>query len=279
LPGTEGAASPFWSPDGRYLGFAEGPRIKKIDIEGGLPQVIAESSAGNAGVGAWSKDGVIVFGSRTPNVGIRRVPATGGTPVEVTNVDMSAGENIHSFPFFLSDARHFLYYVASSRPEVQGIYIGSVDGPLKERPSRLVEASLGPVMTAADGPDTKLFFVRDGTLMAQSFNADTALLSGTPIPVAERIGNVGSFAFFSVVSNVLPTALVRQRRPICRSFPGWAARAIYSATSENRDDFRPPPFRCRLRRTAARRRSWLRAPRLPVLTSGRSSSRAGSRRA
>jgi Tol biopolymer transport system component len=202
LPGTEGAASPFWSPDSRYIGFAEGARLKKIDLAGGQPQIIAESPA-MVGVGAWGRDGVIVFGSRGGLGGIRRVADTGGDPVEVTTVAGEAGESLHSFPFFLPDGRRFLYFCASGRPEVQGIYVGSIDGSAAPRAPRLVAATMGPVIIAAEGQAPKLFFVRDGTLLAQSFDANRVQLSGTPTPVAERLGNIGSFAFFSVAANVL----------------------------------------------------------------------------
>ena len=202
LPGTAGAASPFWSPDGRQLGFAIGSSLKKIDVDGGPPQTIAESP-GAVGVGSWSRDNVIVFGSRGGSGGIRRVPATGGTPVEVTTVDVTGGESLHAFPFFLPDGRRFLYFVSASRAEGRGIYVGSIDGPAEQTPQRLVGSTLGPVQTGTDVSGTHLFFFRDGTLMAQRFDPDRLQLSGEANAVAERIGSVGSFAFFSVAGNVL----------------------------------------------------------------------------
>jgi Tol biopolymer transport system component len=202
LTGTAGAASPFWSPDGRQLGFALGSSLKKIDVDGGQPQAIAESP-NNVGVGSWSPDNVIVFGSRGGSGGIRQVPASGGTPVEVTTVDGARGEGLHSFPFFLPDGRRFLYFVSSIRPETQGIYVGSIDEPLGSRPERLVATTLGPAQIGTDASGTHLFFFRDGTLMAQRFDADRLQLTGETTAVAERVGSVGSFAFFSVAANVL----------------------------------------------------------------------------
>ena len=78
LPGTEGASFPFWSPDGRSLGFFANDKLKRIDVAGGVPLVVAD--APNARGGTWNADGVILF---APGVAapIVRVPARGG-PVE-----------------------------------------------------------------------------------------------------------------------------------------------------------------------------------------------------
>src|SRR5262249_8047771 len=76
LKGTERASDPFWSPDGRFIGFFSEGRLKKMDVIGGPPQPLSE--AVNNG-GSWSQDGVILFSLR--NAGpLYRIPASGGTP-------------------------------------------------------------------------------------------------------------------------------------------------------------------------------------------------------
>ena len=62
LPDTEGAVSPFWSPDSRFLGYAAGNDLKKIEIAGGPPQTLCTISQ-LVGTGTWSPDGVILFGT------------------------------------------------------------------------------------------------------------------------------------------------------------------------------------------------------------------------
>jgi serine/threonine protein kinase len=202
LPGTEGAGSPFWSPDSRYLGFGIGRTLKKIDVTGGPPQTLTEAPT-NVGVGAWSRDGVIVFGTRGLG-GIRRVVATGGPAVDLTTLDSARGESVHSFPFFLPDGRRFLYWRQSSRPELQGIYVGSIDKPAGEQDTTvLVTTTLGPI-AATSGPEGgRLLFLRNATLLAQPFDADRAQLSGDPVPIGEQIGSNGSFGFFSANADVL----------------------------------------------------------------------------
>ena len=76
VPGTEGAGSFFWSPDGRSLAFFAGNQLKRVDVAGGSATVICDAPTGNRG-GAWTPGGVIVFGS---TLGLQQVPATGGTP-------------------------------------------------------------------------------------------------------------------------------------------------------------------------------------------------------
>jgi TIR domain-containing protein/WD40 repeat protein len=81
LRSTERAANPFWSPDGTAIGFFADSKLKRIDLGGAAPQVLANTTETTTG-GTWNRDGVIVFGSFA--VGLMRVAATGGTPVAVT---------------------------------------------------------------------------------------------------------------------------------------------------------------------------------------------------
>jgi serine/threonine protein kinase/Tol biopolymer transport system component len=197
LAGTEGAIAPFWSPDSRFLAFGMGRELKKIEVAGGPAQTICTTPA-PAGSGAWSQDGVIVFGLRAVSP-IRRVPASGGVPAEVTVLDAARNETFHALPTFLPDGKHFLY-LRQGPTEVAGIYAGSLDAkPSEQSRERILATQL-----AAPYADGKLFFMREGTLMAQSFDASKLKLTGEPAPVAEHVGALGSSGFFSVSpSNVL----------------------------------------------------------------------------
>jgi serine/threonine protein kinase len=175
LAGTEDAHLPFWSPDSRSVGFFADINLKRIDISGGSAQTLA--TVGFHTGGAWSRDGVILFGSG-PRSQILRVPATGGEATPVTRVE-TPQQQLHGFPNFLPDGRHFLYHVWGS-PEARGVYVGQLD---ESRALRLLDADL-PAVYASSG---HLLFVRQGMLNAQLFDPVGLALTGDPFPVAERI--------------------------------------------------------------------------------------------
>jgi serine/threonine protein kinase/Tol biopolymer transport system component len=203
LPGTEGAWSPFWSPDGKYLAFAVDRALKKIDVNGGQPQTIAEITGSQVGLGSWNRDGTIIFGTR--GVGpIRRIPAAGGKIEDVTSIDPSRGETLHAFPAFLPDGRRFLYFRGSTKPEFQGVYLGSIDKPADQQDPRLVApATLGPVQFSTGPSGDRLLVFRDGIVTAQPFDMSRGQVSGDALNLAEHIGNSGSFAFFSAAAGVV----------------------------------------------------------------------------
>ncbi|MEQ1580766.1 MAG: TIR domain-containing protein [Steroidobacteraceae bacterium] len=195
LDGTDGATYPFWSPDGRSVGFFAGGALKRLDLGGGAPQTLAPAAAGRGG--AWSADGIILFG---PSLGspLMRVAAAGGNAVAITT--LGPQQRSHRFPQFLPDGRRFLFYV-QGEPDTAGVYLGVLDG---SAPTRL---------TAADGAGVHvssgwLLWVRAGTLMAQRLDLANAVLTGEAVTVAE--GVVTDSRYRSAVS-VAATGMVAYR--------------------------------------------------------------------
>ena len=83
LAGTEGATEPFWSPDGRAIGFFAGNGLKRIDLgTGGGGNSRSLAQVRSDGGGTWNADNIIVFGSRV--TGLMRVSASGGPARAVT---------------------------------------------------------------------------------------------------------------------------------------------------------------------------------------------------
>jgi Tol biopolymer transport system component len=196
LAGTEGAVSPFWSPDSRYLAFGVGNTLKKVDASAASPPQALCQAPGAVGSGSWNADGVIVFGGRGAG-SLQRCSASGGTTAAVTA--LSHGESFHTFPVFLPDGHHFVYLRAGS---AQGIYVGSLDvKPAEQSTKPIMESQLGVAFASSANPSGgRLLFLRDNTLMAQPFNIRRLELEGEPVPIAERVAQAGSAGWFSVSS-------------------------------------------------------------------------------
>jgi len=179
LQGTEGGEYPFWSPDSRSIGFFANNKLKRLEIDGGDPQSLANvvTPAG----GTWNRDGTILY-VPSENGGIFRVQATGGDPSAVT--PHRSPELAIRVPHFLPDGRHFLFYVAQGG-EPAGVYIGELGSDAMRR----ILSADGPALFGSD----QLWFVRESTLFAQRFNPSTQALSGPVIPVANNVSG-GLFA-------------------------------------------------------------------------------------
>jgi serine/threonine protein kinase len=177
LPGTENPSYPFWSADSRNIGFFASGSLKRIDASAGPPQTLAETPIGTGvGGGTWNRDGTILFALGSGS--LYRVEAGGGAVVPVATRDQGRGEMSGSWPHFLPDGRHFLYFTKSAAQGISGLFVGSLDSP-DVKPLVACE-SFG----AFASPGFVLF-VRDGVLLAQSFNTKTLQLEGEPIPLAE----------------------------------------------------------------------------------------------
>ncbi|MFY9561956.1 MAG: protein kinase [Terriglobales bacterium] len=178
LVGTEGATFPFWSADGRSLGFFAGGKVKTVLVEGGTPSEVCDAAAGRGG--SWNAEGTIVFAPDFQS-GLAQVPASGGTPKPVTIRDTGKHDS-HRWPYFLPDGRHFLYLAithANVRDPNDGIYFASLDG----KENRLVMRGFTNVAYAAG----RLLFMRDSTLMAQLFDPTAGVVQGEAERLAEDV--------------------------------------------------------------------------------------------
>jgi serine/threonine protein kinase/Tol biopolymer transport system component len=189
LEGSDGATSPFWSPDSRFIGFFSGGKLKKVEVSGGLPSTLCD--VGVAIGGAWNRGGVILFSSLGAT-GISRVPAAGGAPTTLLRPDLKRKESDYYVPSFLPDGRHFLYFVNSSDKDTRGIYLGSLEGDVRRR---LLGDASNAIYAASDTDGSGkgyLLFGREGALMAQPFDTAAMQLGGEAISVAPQVGmNLG----------------------------------------------------------------------------------------
>ena len=180
IPGTEDAAHPFWSPDGRAIGFFADGKLKRVDVLSGMsPQVLCDSPNGRGG--AWNRDGVILF---TPDAfkGLHRISAAGGTPVEITKLDTSRVETSHRWPVFLPDQRHFLFLGANFGGDFEknAIFVGSLDSNEKH----LVVAASSNAAYADPG---YLLYIRNNALVAQRFDLRTFAVTGDAHIISDKV--------------------------------------------------------------------------------------------
>jgi serine/threonine protein kinase/Tol biopolymer transport system component len=195
LEGTTGAAHPFWSPDGRYIGFFAGGKLLKIPADGGPVTAIADAT--NSRGGTWGANDMIVFAPDF-QAGLLKVNAQGGgAPSPATLIDRTR-HSTHRWPWFLPDGKHFIFLATShlSGDATQnGVYFGSVDNT----ESRLIMAS----DSAAQFASGYLLWRLNSTLVAQSFDPTRGKLSGSPIPVINNLrDDVGVWrSIFAVSQN------------------------------------------------------------------------------
>ncbi len=189
LRGTEGAMSPFFSPDGAWVAFFADGLLKKVELAGGQPVTLA-SVQGTGSTGAWGQDGTIVIGGSR---GLLRVPDAGGELLAVTALDEAAGQVAHNSPQILPDGTTVLF----------SIWEGS-------RTSRiaLVPLAGGEVRILGDGAAPNylatghLIFAREDSLWATPFDTALAEITVPPVPVLtdERV-TTGGPAQIAVADN------------------------------------------------------------------------------
>jgi len=179
LAGTENAEHPFFSPDGRSIGFFADRKLKRVEVSGGPVTTLCDAFDSRGGT--WSPRGVILFTGAAAG-GVSRVAAEGGAVTPATTLDKTLDESTHRYPSFLPDGVHFLYLARRSGAGAgvePTIYVGSLDSP--DRTRVLVVASN---VVYASG---SLLFVQQGVLVAQPFDPDKLTTRGPAVPLAENV--------------------------------------------------------------------------------------------
>jgi eukaryotic-like serine/threonine-protein kinase len=194
LDGTAGAAHPFWSPDGRYIGFFAASKLMKIAPTGG--PVAALADAPNSRGGSWGSSDVIVFAPDYTGA-LLKVSSQGGPTSPATVID-NKKHTTHRWPWFLPDGKHFIFLATSHTggdPTQNGIYFASLDSP----ETHIVVAT----DSAAQYASGYLLYRANTALVAHPFNPKTGALSDTPTPVINSLrDDVGVWrSIFSVSQN------------------------------------------------------------------------------
>ena len=178
LPGTEGASSLFWSPDGRSIGFFAEGRLKRIDLAAGAAAPICEVPPGKQIAGTWGAADIL-FSSILEGT-IYRVPADGSRPPEaIVRPDPAKGEGRAGWPYFLPDGRSFLFVQVRKNSGGHLTLASLEDGRRRE---------IGPLSSRVEYADPGfLVFAREGALFAQRFDLRAARLTGPLLSLAPSV--------------------------------------------------------------------------------------------
>src|SRR6266581_8053661 len=192
IPGTESAESPFFSPDGQWLGFFAEGKLKKVSLSGGAALDLC-SAAANRGA-SWGPDDNIIL---TPSFGVSglfRVSAAGGTPKPLTILDHKKGEFSHRWPEILPGAKAVLFTNGGgasfddARIAVQSLETG-------ERRTLLEGGTYARYV-----PSGHLVYAHAGGLLAVPFDLKRLEVTGTPVSILEGVSmsslnGVAQFSF------------------------------------------------------------------------------------
>jgi len=198
IEGSEDAASPFWSPDSRFLAFFAGGKLKKASVTGAPPLNLCDVRE-NPRAGSWNRDGVIIFSPSSVDP-IFRIDAAGGTPESLTSLDTEKAETTHRWSTFLPDGNHFIYmagtHTAGIQAEGNAIYVASLAAPSERK---LILHGRSNVVYSKG----HLLYVRDNVLVAQRFDVKKLELDGDPFPVVAGVSYAPDFfrGLFTVAEN------------------------------------------------------------------------------
>src|SRR6478672_2184749 len=229
LPGTEGGDAPFFSPDGRWLGFFAGGKLYKVAVAGGTPVLVADKAQFALPSALWLADGRIVYAGA--DFKMMAVDADGGNPVTLVPAPKSGGLR---YPAALLDDRVLILTRCGNT--CAGPVLVAFDVRTQAEDTILAGVTEGALL-----PDGTLVAVRgDGTVLAAPFDARRHRLTRSPTPVLTgvqvEIGVIPEFAVaddgtlvylpsnaFAGVSTVAEVDRAGHARVLD---PGWEARFI-----------------------------------------------------
>ena len=175
LKGTENGQDPFFSPDGKWLGFFADFRLKRVSVEGGAPVTVCE--AVNDRGASWTDNDTIVL---APHIfgGLVRVPAAGGVPEPLTS--LAEGEASHAWPQVVA-ARQAVFFTggAAGAPNVQVLSLST----------RQTKVVIPVGYCGRYVPSGHVIYVHRNTLFAVPFDLDTLETRGVPVPIVDDVAD------------------------------------------------------------------------------------------
>jgi Tol biopolymer transport system component len=209
LEGTEGALFPFWSPDGREIGFFTTESIRRFDLASGTVQRVCDADQGRGG--SWTDDGRIIFAPSFRG-GLSIVNAQGGAPSPLTEPDAELHTS-HRWPFVIPGTGRFLFIAVTARAgesENNAVYLGSLSG--ETAPVRLLRCDY-----SAEYAEGHLLFVRDRVLLASPLDLASGEVRGEQRVIARDVAADLSTWHGQFSASGAGAIVFNRRRDIARS--------------------------------------------------------------
>ncbi len=179
LENVGGAAAPFFSPDGQWIGFFGEGKLKKVSVRGGAPIALANVSGYRGG--AWGEDDTIIFPTKFTSP-LYRLPASGGTPQEVTHLNAARAETTHRWPQLLPGGKTVLFTASSNNNFFGQATVQAASIATGEATVLVENASFGRYL-----PGGYLAYCSQGTLFVVPFDPKSLKLTGTAVPIIQGI--------------------------------------------------------------------------------------------
>ena len=193
IAGTDNARHPFFSPDGEWIAFFSGGKLKKVPVQGGAPVTLCEAGGFALG-GSWGDDGTIVAAFNEGTTGLARIPSGGGVPTPLTQIRVERGERSHVWPQVLPGSQAVLFMVYKKDRFVEGELVDADVDVLTKSGDRKTIHHGGFISRYL--PSGHLVYVKKNTMWAAPFRLDRLAVIGEPQPVLEEV-NGPDFDFSS----------------------------------------------------------------------------------
>ena len=184
LPGTEGALTPFFSPDGQWIGFFADGKLKKVPVQGGPVRTLADAPIGFGA--SWAANS-IVFAPANGSA-LFRVSDEGGTPSAVTTLDTTRGEFSHRWPDLTYDGTAVVFTTATEGSWDDADIVVQPLGAATRHV--LVRGGSNPRFVGA----WRLAYMRGGTLFLATLDSRNWRLASEPVPVVDAVAHSGDGA-------------------------------------------------------------------------------------
>jgi len=203
---TAGPTSPFFSPDGEWIGFSASGKLRKVSVEGGAEVVLCDAASSYTG-SDWGEDGNIIASLRISG-GLAQVSSAGGTPVPVT--ELQGEERTHRWPQILPGGKAVIFTAENTTVGFDDAKLEAVTLPDHRRKTLLRGGTFARYLPVAGGRGY-LIYLNRATLFAVPFDAEKLEIKGSPLPVLQQVSYSPMFGSAKISFSRNGTLLYRGR--------------------------------------------------------------------